>query len=179
MEGGFLKLHILISTIWIVERSLFAKTRSLFIINCTKWKFIAKHLAMVHLDHITIICKLITKEPFHKKMWYSDHGRSCLKLPIHSINWTFLKALCGLSPNFEAEPKSNWFVMENKLLVLEFQSRSLLHGAESPYELVCSNFTRTLVHSWYYTDGRTLGQVCQHHSLCPISYRYMILLKCW
>jgi len=65
-------------------------------------------------------------------------------------------ALCGSSPDIEPEPKSNWFVMHNKLLVLEFQSREpksfifgesdigkLAYGVE--LELVCSNATRKKV----------------------------------
>ena len=65
-------------------------------------------------------------------------------------------ALCGSSPDIEPEPKSNWFVMHNKLLVLEFQSRepkSFIFGDseidELPYgvelELICSNATRKKV----------------------------------
>ena len=62
-------------------------------------------------------------------------------------------ALCGSSPDINPEPKSNWFVMHNKLLVLEFQSREpksyftkvdqLSYGVE--LELVCSNSTRNKV----------------------------------
>ena len=67
---------------------------------------------------------------------------------------SLLKALCGSSPDIEPEPKSNWFVMQNKLLVLEFKSRQpkfgqpndiekLSYGVE--LELVCSNSTRKRV----------------------------------
>ena len=75
-------------------------------------------------------------------------------------------ALCGSSPDIEPEPKSNWFVMHNKLLVLEFQSRepkSFIFGdsdiGQLPYgvelELVCSNTTRKKVQKTKYTAKNT------------------------
>ena len=135
--------------------------------NCRN-EFVCKYSKFIHyrLSKMEINCKASSMGPFGpyydyfqidnkgsvlaftiSERWVSLHNLCCI-----NMNWAFLIALCGSSPDFDSEPKSNWFVMENKVLVLEFQSRKpngepeyeLPYGVE--LELKCSNSTRKSVH---------------------------------